>query len=71
MARLRNPWKFPLQVRALGDADKGGAVIDSGQTLNVSDEVAREASQTGVLQWLDGPDGLDGKTGPAEKKRRG
>ena len=64
MAQLRNPWKFPIQSRALGDADHGGAYIQPGHTINTSDEIAREASKTGVLQWLDGPDGIDGKIGP-------
>ena len=64
MARLRNPWKFALQSRAIGDAEHGGAYIQPGQTITVSEEAAAEASKTGVLQWLDGPDGLDGKFGP-------
>ena len=63
MSKIRNGWKFPLQVRALGEADKGGAYIEPGEIREVSEAQAIEASKTGVLQYIDGPDGYDGKLG--------
>lgn len=70
-SRVRNPYKFPIQSRALGDAEHGGAYIQPGQIMTVSDEAAEEACKTGVLQrelngrWdFDGKVDLKGKIAP-------
>ena len=73
MPRVRNPWKFPLQVRALGDAEHGGQVIQPGQIITVSEEVAEEACKTGVLQRTIGNTNkwaLDGKLGPKGEREK-
>lgn len=55
MAKVRNPWNFPLYSDPLGRSLKPGEIVDT------DDERAEKASRTGVFQWLEGPDGYDGK----------